>query len=340
MNSRERIVATVNFGSPDRLPVIPQIFGHAAKLLNVPLRDYCSDGKVLAKCQLQALEYYQYDAVFAVTDVGVEAEALGAKLVYRNEQYPFMRDYAFSNMTNLAAVRMPNPNKDGRMPEILQSIRIMRRELGDNVLVVGLALGPTTLAAQLLGVEKAFYGAADNPDHFENLLDFCTAVQKVYGQAQLDAGAHLVIIFDPCVSTQMVPPQFFRELELPRIQEMFSFYKENGAAASWLHIPGQIEDILQYYCAAGADIANFDYNVEPAIVRKMLPQICVDGNVKPMAFVEEEPEIIRQYALELVKTFADRSGYILSSGCEIPPEARPDNVKALVEVAIKGETSA
>ena len=337
MNSLERIALTMKFRKPDRLPVIPQILGHTATLLNVPLSDYCRNGEILAKCQLHALDYYQHDAILAIMDVGVEAEALGAKLEYRGEQYPFVYSNAFTNMTNLSTVKVPNPSKDGRMPEILKSISIMRREVEDEVLVVGWVLGPTTLATQLLGMEKALYGAADSPDDFENLLDFCTAVQKVYGQAQLDAGAHLVMIFDPSASPEVVPPQIFRELELPRIQEIFSYFKEKGALASWLHISGQTDSILPYYCSAGVDIANFDYCVQPAVVRELLPRICVDGNIRPLAFIEEDTETVSRLAQQLVQTFSDRGGFILSSGCEIPPQARPDNVKALIAAATKGE---
>lgn len=337
LNSMERIALTVKFGSPDRLPVIPQIFGHAAKLLHVPLRDYCCDGETLARCQLHALDYYQYDAIFAITDVSVEAEALGAKLEYRDHQYPFIRNYALDSLTNLSGIKMPNPRQDGRMPEILKSLRLMRREVGDETLVVGCVLGPTTLAAQLLGMEWALYGAADHPEAFANLLEFCTKAQIAYGNAQLDAGAHMVMIFDPCASMNVVPPQFFREMELPRILEMFNIFKKNGAIASWLNISGRAEGILQYYPQAGVDIASFDYNITSAIVQNLLPQTCVNGNLKSLAFIEEDPEKISQSARQLMQAFSARGGFVLSSGCEIPPEARIDNVKVFVEAAKKEE---
>ena len=51
---------------------------------------YIRNGKVLANCQLQALEYYGYDAVFALMAVHVEAEAVGLVLDYRPGQYPFV----------------------------------------------------------------------------------------------------------------------------------------------------------------------------------------------------------------------------------------------------------
>ncbi len=44
----------------------------------VDLRDYVQNGELLARCQIKALERYDYDAVFALMDVGVETEAVGS----------------------------------------------------------------------------------------------------------------------------------------------------------------------------------------------------------------------------------------------------------------------
>lgn len=335
MNTLERIALTVGFQQPDRLPVIPQVFGHAARMLNIPLREYCTKGEILAECQLSALDRYGYDAIFAIPGVCIETETLGAKLEYRDELYPFVKQYPVDSLTNLARLKTPNPARDGRMPEILRSLSIMRREVGENALVVGCVLGPLTLAVQLMGIEQALFAAADDPDAFESLLDFCVSTQTTYGRAQLQSGAHLVLIFDPCSSTEVVPAQFFRELEMPRLNKMFGSFKESGAIAFWLHVAGQAEGIFPYYRQAGVDIGNFDHTIEPVAIRRLLPETCVNGNINSLYFVEESPEAIAIEAERLIKAFSGRGGFILSSGCEIPPEAKPENIKALVDAVLK-----
>ena len=87
MNSLERVVAAVEFRDTDRVPVIAQVFGHAAALAGVSLDEYVRDGKTLAACQMKALTQYGYDAVFSVMDVSVETEAVGSVLRYRKNQY-------------------------------------------------------------------------------------------------------------------------------------------------------------------------------------------------------------------------------------------------------------
>jgi uroporphyrinogen decarboxylase len=230
----------------------------------------------------------------------------------------------------------PNPQQDGRMPELLKAARILRRELGDDVLVVGCVLGPMTLAMQLLGAETALYLAIDQPEHFARLLDFAAEVAIRFGAAQLEAGVHLPIVFDPSASPAVIPHQFFREFELPRLQKVFTAMKQAGAAANWLHIAGPAVPILPFYPQAGVDIANFDYCVNPLEAQQAVPQTCLDGNIKPLSFVEATPEMIADESSKLLSSFAHRGGFILSSGCEIPPEAKPENVAAMVQATIEG----
>ncbi len=330
MNSIERIRAAVNFQPQDRVPVIAQVFGHAATVAGVALGDYVRSGKLLAHCQIQALKHYGYDAVFALMDASVETEAAGSVLTYRADQYPSVRTYALSNGADLEGLSVPDPHRAGRMPELLNAVTILRREVGDDVLVVGCVLGPMTLATQLLGIEAALYLAIDEPERFSRLLDFATEIVIQFGISQIEAGAHLPIVFNPSASPAVIPYQFFREFELPRLRKVFATFKEAGAAANWLHIAGPAGPILPFYSQAGVDIANIDYEVNPLDAQRALPQICLDGNIKPLDFVEATPDVIADESSRLMNLFADRGGFIMSSGCEIPPESKPENIAAMV----------
>lgn len=330
MNSLERILATARFQEADRLPVIAQVFGHAATIAGVPLRDYVSDGGTLARCQLEALDRYRYDAVFAVMDANVETEAAGSVLQYSPNQYPVIKKHALTPDASWDRMAIPDPKQACRMPEVLKALCLLRKELGNAVAVVGCILGPFTLATQLLGLERTLYLAIDNSSRLAQLMDFATEVVIRFGLAQLEAGAHLVMVFDPSASPAVVPPNFFREFELPRLQRVFQALSRAGTAANWLHIAGPAASILPYYISAGVDIANFDYEVSATEAMSRLPATCFDGNIKSLLFVEGGPAEIAAEAAALLLAFRDRRGFILSSGCEIPPEAKPENITALV----------
>jgi uroporphyrinogen decarboxylase len=333
MTGMERIEAALRFEILSETPVIPQVFGFTAKMCGVSLDDYVRSGDTLARCQLQTQELFGYDAVFGVMDVSVENEAVGSSLSYRADQYPTVASHAVTRPSDLNNLPLPDPNLAGRMPEILRALNIMRCEVEDDLLVVGSVLGPLTLTMQLMGMEKALYLAIDAPDDFMEVLAFAADVIILFGKAQLRAGAHLTMIFDPASSPAVVPAHFFMEFELPLITRAFAEFKREGSFASWLHIAGPVGPILPYYDSAGAEIVYLEYQVEPAAARRQLSRICVNGNLKSSAFICLSPQDIHDASLRLMEAFQDRGGFILSSGCEIPPGSRPENVAALVTAA-------
>jgi uroporphyrinogen decarboxylase len=330
VNSRDRVHAAINFEPSDRVPVIAQVFGYTARLSGVPLGDYVRDGEILARCQLMSHARHAYDAVFALMDTSVETEALGSRLTYRSEMYPIVERYVLADAGDIDHLALPDPHTSGRMPEILKAAGILRHELGDEVLIVGCVLGPMTLAMQILGPEKALFLAADQPELYARILDFATDVAVTFGRSQLEAGVHLPMVFEPSASPAVIPHQFFREFELPRLTRLFSAFRSAGSCGNWLHIAGPAESIYPYYPEAGIDIANVDYCVDPLRAQLALPATCLDGNIKPLSFVEATPDMIAAESAALLDLFRGRAGFILSSGCEIPPEANPENVSAMV----------
>ncbi len=332
MNSLERVQAAISFQKTDRLPVIAQVFGHAAIRSGVKLSDYLRSGELLAQYQIEALEHYGYDAVFALMDTSVETEAIGSQLTYPDHQYPFVKTYA-AEIAVLSKFKIPDPWRAGRMPELLKAATLLRNKFNDTVPVVGCVLGPMTLATQLMGMEKALYLAIDDTQEFSRLLQFATDVVIRFGLAQLEAGVHLPIVFDPSSTPLVVPPQFYREFISPHLKQVFDAFKAAGSLINWLHTAGPTDQILAYYPQMGVELANIDFCVDPQHAIELLPDTCLDGNIKPLSFVEDEVDQIRQEALKLSSLFEKRGGFILSSGCEIPLEANPLNIKAMVQAA-------
>jgi uroporphyrinogen decarboxylase len=337
MRAVERIRRTVRFEPCDRVPVIAQLFGHTALASGRSLDAYLSSGAVAADCQLAALAHYRHDAVFAVLDLTLEAEALGATLQRRPGLYPAVLRPPLAPDADFRRIRVPDPRADGRLPAVVEMAGRLRARCGEDALVVGLAQGPMTLAVQFLGMEGALTLAADEPERFGELLDLGAAVARAFGEAQLAAGAHLVLVFEPAACPEVVPPGFFRELVGPRLASLFAAFRRAGAIGNWLHVAGRSGAILPRYAALGADIGCFDYCVEPDPLVAALAgdaRLALAGNLRPLSFVTDRAEEIEAAAAALLARFDRRGGFILSSGCEIPPEAKEANVAALVRTAL------
>ena len=130
------------------------------------------------------------------------------------------------------------------MPQVLNALKILRENLGEEDAVTGLTLGPFTLATQLYEIQNTLFLSNDEPETFMHLLDYTEKVVTEYGIAQIEAGAHLPLLFEPAGSGAVIPQKFFIEHVQPRITRILSRFKQAGAIANWLHIAGPTNNIL------------------------------------------------------------------------------------------------
>lgn len=334
MNGLERILAAVRFQPTDRVPFVPQLFGYAAIAAGFRLADYLHDGQLLAECQLRSRETLGSDAVFAFTDFSIEAEALGARLEYYDAQYPDIVVPVLQPQEDAGRLAPPDPASAGRLPQVLHAVGLMRAAVGESGCVAGAITGPMTLATQLYGTETALFIAVDDPERFERALDLATATALSFGAAQLAAGAHAMVVFDPAASPAVAPADFFRTRLQPRLARLVAGLRAAGAQIVWLNVAGPTAPILSLYAEIGVDIATFDYYVDAAAAQRLLPRTCLAGNLKSLDFLlpEAAPRIGAQ-ASALIQAFSTRGGFILSSGCEIPPESAAAAVSALAHAA-------
>lgn len=331
-SARERFIGAVRLRDNGCVCRLPLIFGYAAKLAGVAISDYVSDGEALAFAQLSAQRRFGYDAVFVYADSMVEAESLGAHLSMQRDDYPFVaQPYATTMLAALFARPVPEPAKSGRMPQLLQAARIMGREAGQRVPVVGCVSGPLSIACQLLGLENMLFLLADEPCLFEELLKYTCCLSRNLGLALLASGATVLMLLDPAASQNIITPGIFVELELPLLQSAFQVYKGAGAQACWLVITGQTLDLLPYYPQTKADLVTVDYEVPLEKALHLLPGLAVAGNIKPFNFVAGNREQMRESVRKLFELARLRPGYIPGSGCELPLNSQPEYLEILVQ---------
>ena len=161
-------------------------------------------------------------------------------------------------------------------------------------------------------------------------VDRVPVIAQVLGHAAVLSGVHLPMLFDPSASPAVVPPAFFHQFLCPRLKRIFDAFQKQGALANRLHIPGPAATVFPFYPDLNANLANFDYRVSPDQACRALAGTCLNGNIKSISFMEATKEEIIAAARDLLDFFADRGGFILSSGREIPPEARPENIAAMI----------
>lgn len=334
MNSTERVFALLKFLETDRSPVIPEMFGVTATLTGETPRNYVSSGTVLATCQIEAQKMIGYDAVFAVADLCVEAEAIGCGIVYPKDNYPHVAEPVLHNPANFSKLCLPDPHTSGRMPEMLNAVRILKKKTGGRIPVVAGASGPMTIASRIMDIEKMLYMIVDEPARFREILAYCGEVCFTWMSALAAEGADIVILSDPSSSPSVLPAKIYREFAEESVNSIFARLKQAFPEKfTWYSVAGPLQNNTAIISYTGADITTVDYVVPIETAMEYSGITAINGNVKPLLFLESDPDTIYAEARKLFKAARVRERFILGSGCEIPLYSNGDNIKALMRAA-------
>ena len=76
---------------------------------------------------MESQHLFQYDAVIAFADLCVEAEAVGCKTEFPENNYPYIKHPVMRSIEDLNKLSVPDPHKSGRMPEIIKAVKIMKK---------------------------------------------------------------------------------------------------------------------------------------------------------------------------------------------------------------------
>jgi len=333
MTSFDRVMSIFTGDIPDLRPVVPQIFGFTARLNGYRVNQYVTDGKVLADSQLRTRREMGYDILYAFADLLVEAEAVGCKLHYNEDAYPHLLAPVLQDLDSLEDLPLPNPEKDGRMPVLIEAARLLRGHVRNECIIAACVVGPITLASHLMGIERFLYKLIDEPAKVNKLLDYTEKVVEIYGSELLRAGAHCLIVFDPVSSPDVIPSSYFLKFESERLKRLYKHFSFLGSPISWISIAGPTQRIIPHYKESGINLATIDYEVSISEALSLSKGIVINGNLKPYDFVSDNPEDIKEKTEACLREAEGRGSFIIGTGCEIPLEARPDNIMAFVQAS-------
>jgi uroporphyrinogen-III decarboxylase len=171
--------------------------------------DYCNDPAVMLNFQEQTY----YDQVKEIDDdfvpyvmpwfgTVVAASALGCKIEFIPKQDPAANPlyYPIQSIEDIRKMELPDPEKDGLMPTVLEFLSYMKK---NSVLPVGITdfQGPLTTANQLMGYDKLIYLMYDDPKAMHELMDKVTETLIMWVKKQKE------VIGEPlnyCIGDQQV----------------------------------------------------------------------------------------------------------------------------------------
>lgn len=320
-----RFAALLRDGKPERPVVFPMVVAnHAARLEGFTISEAVTQSDTLARVLYSAYRFYGYDLILVFSDTMVEAEAMGAQVLIPDDDDPLLLE-----PPRVARLEPADPEKDGRMPVVLEATRRLKALLDDEAPILSSLKGPFSLASFLRGIDKFLEDLLTDPGRAHEFLRIATDNQIAYAQAIVKAGG-IPFVGDPVASGSLVGPEMFREFARPYLEQLIRSVHESGARAG-LHICGETKGLLADMAATCADFLSID-EMDMTVARQQVGENTVlMGNVSTKLMLEGTPEQIAAAAKECL----ERGGQalILSTSCDVPTETPKENVQALVATA-------
>ncbi len=338
MNSYERVMRAIELGEPDRVPVVPQITYTTSRITGIKSSEATRSAQKMADALLAGYRAARYDGIYVgwESSFNLVAEAMGCKLMMPEDGIPSVSESPVKRPEDVEKVRIPDPEKDGRLPIYLRAIDLVAKDVKGRIPILSYVPGPLTLAGLLRGTSQALMDLIVNPDLIRSLMKLTAEASTRFGLAKVEHGADIIVVADPTASSTMISPKMFDQFPLLHLRQILSSIKKAGGIPS-LHICGNTTPILERMSETGTKILELDYMVNLAEAKAEIGgRVCLLGNLNPTGpILSGRPEDVEKEAREAIGVAARGGGFILSSGCEVPLDAPIDNVRAMVAAAAK-----
>lgn len=176
MKGLELIKKAMKLEEVERIPWVPFVGAHAGSLLGLTATEYLQSADKIVEGVNKAIETYHPDGIPVAFDLQIEAEALGCKLAWADDNPPAVISHPLMEGTKLEDMKVPCACK-GRIPMVMEATRKLREQHAD-VALYGLITGPFTLALHLLGTD-IFMQMMMDPEATHQLMRFATDVAKM-----------------------------------------------------------------------------------------------------------------------------------------------------------------
>ena len=293
------------------------------------VRDVVTDPDAQVAAVLALHERFHAPLMLTAMDLSAEAEIFGCEVRMADDEIPTVIGRRATTDSEIEALSVPAPG-DGRTCVHLETARKLV-SASHSVPVIGGLIGPFSLAARIFGVSETLEGTLSQPELVLSLLEKATSFLAEYAMAFRAAGAAGVIMAEPAAgllsprSLAKFSSSFVKQIVTATQNENFAIILHN-CAAKLAHLPKVIE--------SGAEIYHFGAPMDlPAALQQVKGKVILCGNLDPTHIVHDgTPETIRAEAMRLLQAAAGNPAFVLSSGCDLPPGTRLENVEVFYQV--------
>lgn len=288
----------------------------------------CRRPDLAAEVTLSAQQLLDVDAAILFADLPPLLIPMGFDLSY--EPGPTIHN-PFRLGDNVDRIRAIDSAEE--MGEVLETARLVRSQLPENIPLIGFAGAPFTLASYAIegGGSKDFKHTKtlmySDPGAWEAFMQRIVASLVPYLLGQIDAGCQLVQLFDSwggCLS-----PGDYRRYVLPHTRAVIEAVSPQAPVINFLTGNPALLPLLR---EAGGAVIGLDWRVDLSTGWEAVGHdVAVQGNLDPISLFADLATLEARTRAVLVEA-GGRPGHIFNLGHGVMPDMKPENVKALVQM--------
>ena len=284
--------------------------------------ELCKTPELAVEVTLQPIRAHAVDAAILFADLLLPLEPMGAPFDFLAGEGPVV-EHPVRTAADIAALRLIEP-EDG-LGYVLETIRLLRRELDGKTPLIGFAGGPFTLASYLIeGGKSSHYVLTKRlmfaePQLWHELAGKLAEVVRRFLRAQIDAGAQAVQLFDSWVGA--LGPDDFAQYVEPHLAHILKDLESTGVPV--IHFGTGTQSLLELQQRAGGTVIGVDWrtSLEEA-ARRLGPNTVLQGNLDPVALFAPRA-VLEEKLARVVSAGRSAKSHIFNLGHGILPETDP-----------------
>lgn len=297
----------------------------------------CSNPELACEVTLQPLERYPLDAAILFSDILTIPDAMGLGLYFETGEGPRFRK-PLTDAKAIESLEVIDPLRD--LPYVTDAVRLIRKELNGRVPLIGFSGSPWTLATYMVegGSSKDYRRTKamlyNTPELAHHLLDVLADSIIAYLNAQIEAGAQAVQIFDSWGGA--LSYNAYQEFSLAPMQKIIQgLHKEwDGRKVPAIMFTKGGGQWLELMADTGADCLGLDWTTDIGSARQRVGEkVALQGNMDP-AVLYANPERIREEVANILQRFGHGSGHIFNLGHGVTPEVDPEHAGAFFDAVV------
>lgn len=316
--------------APHKKPM-PVLSFPAVQLMGITVKDLISSSDHQAKAMALIAQHTDASASVSLMDLSVEAEAFGATIRVSDDEVPTVTGMLVHDEDEVAALAVPQVGA-ARTGLYVEAIRKACDLITDRPVLAGM-IGPYSLAARLRDVSEIMMDSYDDPDMVHVLLQKSTEFLISYAKAHKEAGANGIVIAEPVAG--LLSPDLAAEFSAPYVKKIVDAVQDDSFLVIYHNCGGAVVAQLPSILSIGASAYHFGNAIDMLDVLQKVPDdtICM-GNIDPAGeFRGGTPDSMREATLSLLKKCSGYKNFVLSSGCDIPPLSKWENIDAFFAAA-------